>query len=362
MARLFRGSYRRPLTLILVFGLLLPLAACGDDGNDAASPAKKQELTKLTILLGGKTMSWSPMYVADAQGYFKDEGLDVEIIASPQGSQGALAAVIGGDAFMAFSGALSGLAPIKQGAPVKLATSIAVKFAPQLTATKKFMEENNLTPESSLSDKVKAMKGATLGVLTPGDSVDQYFHYLFAGNGMDASKDATIQALNTPANQLAALQRGKVDVIAATPPAGSQAVSGGFGVIFLEPAEVPALDDYPYSVGVINTKQITENPDLLVKFTTAIMRGIQELRDEPDTAKPVLRKEFPEFSDADFDSLFTYTISRLPTTPVVTDSAYGSLEDFSEVQGDPLGVSYDEAVEVKLPEQGVEVFDQKYKK
>lgn len=68
--------------LLLCFALLL-LAACssaGDDGSDSSSD-KQEELKKITVVL-----DWTPntnhtgLYVAKANGYFEEEGLDAEIM------------------------------------------------------------------------------------------------------------------------------------------------------------------------------------------------------------------------------------------------------------------------------------------
>jgi NitT/TauT family transport system substrate-binding protein len=63
-----------------------------------AAPAAAQglEKPKLTIGVGGKSLIYYlPLTIAERKGYFKDEGLDVEILDFPGGAK-ALQALLGG--------------------------------------------------------------------------------------------------------------------------------------------------------------------------------------------------------------------------------------------------------------------------
>ena len=74
----------------LVLGTLLAL------GAGAQAPEKK----KITIAVGGKSLFYYlPLTVAERKGYFKDEGLEVEIPDFPGGAR-ALQALVGGSADM----------------------------------------------------------------------------------------------------------------------------------------------------------------------------------------------------------------------------------------------------------------------
>ena len=71
--------------------LALSLAGCGSKTNP--SPAEDTDLTKITFVL-----DWTPntnhtgLYVAAQKGYFKDVGLEVEIVQPPEGGAEVLVA------------------------------------------------------------------------------------------------------------------------------------------------------------------------------------------------------------------------------------------------------------------------------
>src|SRR3990170_4260785 len=80
---------------IHTLGALL-IAAVMSAGAWAQAPEKK----KITIAVGGKSLFYYlPLTVAERKGYFKDEGLEVEIPNFAGGSQ-ALRALVGGSADM----------------------------------------------------------------------------------------------------------------------------------------------------------------------------------------------------------------------------------------------------------------------
>ena len=91
-------TYQRWLTVVLVLSLTIMLAACGanEEHDDTTSDEQPgEELYPVQVVL-----DWTPntnhtgLYVADAKGFFAEEGLDVEIILP--GDAGADAVVAGG--------------------------------------------------------------------------------------------------------------------------------------------------------------------------------------------------------------------------------------------------------------------------
>lgn len=98
-----RPSRRRPRRLLAlsVAGLLgLAAAACSDEGSDDAAPAASTE--EMTVVL-----EWSPntnhsgVYLAQAEGWYADAGLDVEVV--EPGDAGSLQILGAGQADVAFT-------------------------------------------------------------------------------------------------------------------------------------------------------------------------------------------------------------------------------------------------------------------
>ncbi len=67
------------------------------------SQENNNNLTKITVAEVAHSIFYAPQYLADALGYFKEEGLDVEIILS-NGADAVMAAVLSKDADIGFCG------------------------------------------------------------------------------------------------------------------------------------------------------------------------------------------------------------------------------------------------------------------
>lgn len=64
---------------------------------------KKSDLTKVKVAEVAHSVFYAPQYIADSLGYFKDEGLDVEIILAA-GADKVTSAVLSGDVQIGFCG------------------------------------------------------------------------------------------------------------------------------------------------------------------------------------------------------------------------------------------------------------------
>ena len=80
------------LALLLVFGFII-------------FPNEKEEsnLTKVRVAEVTHSIFYTPQYAAISEGYFKDEGIDVELILTP-GADKVTASVLSGDVEIGFCG------------------------------------------------------------------------------------------------------------------------------------------------------------------------------------------------------------------------------------------------------------------
>jgi ABC-type nitrate/sulfonate/bicarbonate transport system substrate-binding protein len=336
---------------IIVIALALVVAACGGGGEapgggggGQAAGGGPQDLGQATIVLGGRVITWAPAYVAVCEGTFADEGLDVELTVSEQGTASAIAALVAGDVLSAMTGGSAAINPVREGAPVQLLFNASVGYGVQLIASPELLERKGVSLDAPLEDRVAALQGETIAILNPGDSIDQFVRYLFRQNGLDPDVDVTLQALSNYSNMFAAMRNNQIGVFGGSPPNGNQAEVEGVGEIFISANEVPGLDTYPYLIGAANTRELASNPERVRALVRGIAAAIDIMRERPDDAKACMRQEFAELDQATFDSAWETTLTTLPATPLITEEAFQALETFAEDSGTPLGVTYEEAV------------------
>ena len=84
------------IVILLGIGIILGI-------NPQKQDEKNNNLKKVTLTEVTHSIFYAPQYLADALGYFEEEGLDVEITLS-QGADAVMSAVLSGDADIGFCG------------------------------------------------------------------------------------------------------------------------------------------------------------------------------------------------------------------------------------------------------------------
>lgn len=367
-------SPSRPVRhVVAATALALALAACGGDqadeadgvapGGTTSSPSEPVEgapdpstpppddeaaapvdLGDATVILGGKVLSWAPAWVGVCEGFFEQHGLRVEVISSTQGTTAAIAALVGRDVLAALTGAPPAMAPIREGAPVQAIFNANVGYGIQVVVSADLLERTGVTPDSPIEDRIAALEGQRVAILNPGDAFSNFLAFALPQFGLDPETDIETTAMGNYGNMIAAMTQGTIDVFGASPPGSTEAEAQGMGQILLSANEIEGLDQYPYLIGTANTTDIEQEPERLV----ALLRGLEDamrfLRDDPDGARPCLREEFAELNDEVFEEAYNFAVQGVPASPLITPEAFDSLVEFAEQSGEPIGVSYDEAV------------------
>jgi NitT/TauT family transport system substrate-binding protein len=224
--------------------------------------------------------------VAQKRGFFKEEGIEVEIIRmNPNVSVTALASgdVDYSQIFAAVVGAaIAGL-------PVRIVAGFLDNWPLTLIARPEFKS-------------VKELKGKTLGVSSYGATPDVAARMIFKYFGIDPEKEIKLLALGSDAARVAALKQRVVDVIVISPPADSQLEKLGFNVL----ARAYELFNFPYLGLSANIKKIKERPDEVKRVLKATIKANRFIRENREGAVQVLvewgRVE-REYAFASYDAL-----------------------------------------------------------
>lgn len=189
---------------------LAMLGACLFGGMAAAGNALAQaqpqaplEKQKVAIAVGGKNLLYYlPLSIAEQLGYFKDEGLQVEISDFAGGAK-ALQAMVGGSADVV-SGAYEHT--IDMQAKSQFITAFVLQGrAPQIV----FGVSNKTMPNyKSIAD----LKGKKIGVTAPGSSTNIVANFVLAKGGLKPG-DVSFIGVGTAAGALSALRSGQIDAI-----------------------------------------------------------------------------------------------------------------------------------------------------
>ena len=189
------------------FASVAALAAAG-----AVAPAlwaqPRLEKTKVAIAVGGKAaFYYLPLTIAEQLGYFKAEGLDVEISDFAGGSR-ALQAVVGGSADVV-SGAYEHTINL-QSKGQQFQAFVLQGRAPQISM--------GISPKTMPGYKsVADLKGKKIGVSAPGSSTNMVANLILSRAGLSAS-DVSFIGVGTAAGALTAFRSGQIDAMSNTDP------------------------------------------------------------------------------------------------------------------------------------------------
>jgi len=197
---------RKHLKALGSMASLAAVPAIGLAGANARAQAL--EKTKVSIAVGGKaSFYYLPLSIAEFKGFYKAEGLDVEISDFAGGSR-ALAAVVGGSADVV-SGAYEHTINLQQKGQMFQAFVLQGR-APQMAIG---VSSKTMAGYKSVTD----LKGKKIGVSAPGSSTNMMASFMLANAGLKAS-DVSFVGVGTGAGAVTALRSGQIDAISNVEP------------------------------------------------------------------------------------------------------------------------------------------------
>jgi len=168
----------------------------------------KPEKTKISIAVGGKAaFYYLPLTITEQLGYFKAEGLEVEISDFAGGAR-ALQAVVGGSADVV-SGAYEHTINLQSKNQMFQAFVLQGR-APQIAFG---VSTRNMPNYKTVAD----LRGKKIGVSAPGSSTNMMANLVLSRAGLKAS-DVSFIGVGTSAGAIAALRSGQIDAMSNTDP------------------------------------------------------------------------------------------------------------------------------------------------
>jgi NitT/TauT family transport system substrate-binding protein len=276
------------------------LAGCGKRSDPGAS-------NKIRVGYIGITCE-APIFSAVENGFFKEEGLEVELVKCEWSKYKDVLALGGYDIthhlIMYF------LKPIEQGLDVKFTAGIHTGCLRVQAGAKSDIHS------------VQDLRGKRIGVPGMGTPPFIFAHRVLGTHGIDASKDVTWRVF--PAGELGlALDKGEVDAVADSEPIGSLLLAQEKVRNIADQAKDPPYKDEYCCAVIVNGKFLSANPKAAAAATRALLKGAKWVEVNPAAAARLsVEKKYL----ASNPELNTYAISNLRYIPSVSgaDAAVSS--------------------------------------
>lgn len=297
----------------LCLALLLLLPGC----------AGKRTLTSVRLSEVTHSVFYAPQYVAMSQGFFREEGLDVELT-NGGGADKVMTAVVSGQADMGLAGPEAAIYVMNQGKE-----DHPVIFAQLTKRDGSFLVGR--TPGPFSWDQVR---GKTIIGGRAGGVPEMTLEYVLRQNGVEPQRDAVVDT-SVQFNMMAgAFTGGNGDYVTLFEPTATEVEQAGKGYILCSIGQESG--EIPYTAYFASQAYIHDHADIVQRFTNAIARAQKWIAEHdsaqtaeiiapqfPDTSVPVLTQVVQRYKDID----------AWNATPVMTRSSLERLETVMETAG-----------------------------
>lgn len=275
-------------------------------------------LTKITVAEVTHSVFYAPQYVALSNGYFEDEGLDVELVLT-SGADNVMAAVLSGDADIGLSGSEATIYVYNGGEKdyIKTFAQLTKKDGSFIISREKI---DNFTLDNL---KGKYIIGGRLGGMP-----EMTLEYVLKQNNINPSTDVTIDTSIAFSSMASAFIGGTGDFVSLFEPLATQVVKQGYGYKVASLGQLSG--EVPYTAYNARTSYIENNKDIIKKFTNAIKKGIDFVHNnDSKTIAKVIISEFPDTSLEDLtSSIESYKQNDTwPKTTTFTEESFNHLQD-----------------------------------
>lgn len=249
----------------------------------AVSAEKNEKLTKVTLNEVAHSIFYAPQYVAIENGYFRDEGLDLELVTG-FGADKVMTAVLSGEAQIGFMGAEASVYAYQEGA-----NDPVVNFAQLTQRAGNFLVAREEMPDFKWED----LKGRKVLGGRKGGMPEMVFEYILKQNGIDPTTDLEIDQSIDFGSTAAAFSGGLGDFSVEFEPSATALEKEGAGYVV---ASLGVDSGYvPYTSYSAKTSYMEENPEIIQKFTNALQTGMDYVQTHtPEEIAQVIEPQFPE--------------------------------------------------------------------
>jgi len=217
-------------------------------------------------------MGYLPLFVGLQRGFFKDEGIDVEIpMMLPNIAHNAL-----------FSG------EIDYHGVADSALRLAARSAPIKAIFFGAIRPNYFLLANPQIRSVADLKGKYIGVARFGDTIELATRIALGREGLDLQRDALPVMIGFPTTRVAALTAGSIDATIVVPPDNVLLRRKGFReLLFLGDAV-----EFPSNGFATSERQLSERKDLTKRVLRALYRGLIFAKERPEETTQIIEREW----------------------------------------------------------------------
>ena len=334
---------------IIALASALSLGVCCLTG--CSSQQEKKELDKITIAEVTHSVFYAPQYAAITQGFFEEEGIEVDLI-DAQGADKTMAALISGEADIGLMGPEASIYVYKQGSK-----DYAINFAQLTKRDGSFIVSREKNDDFSYEDMAgKEILGGRAGGVPL-----MTLEYLLKNKGLTIGENKSANEVNVRSDvqfgvMAGAFAAGEGDYTTAFEPTATQLEKQGAGYIVASVGQ--DAGEIPFTCYSATKSYMDENSDLVQRFTNALYKGQQWVQKASD--EEIAKAMQPFFEDTSLDDLKVVAqkykeIDAWASDPILKEESLNRLMDVM-IEGGELDekIPYDSVVTTTYAQKAID--------
>lgn len=310
---------------ILVIIIIVAVIIAGVVIYSMNNKTNDNELKKISVNEVARSVFYAPQYVAINKGFFKEEGLEIELTTG-QGADKVMTAVLAGQSDIGFAGPEASIYVYNEGKE-----DYAEVFAQMTKRDGSFLVSKTDTDNFSWND----LKGKTVIPGRKGGVPYMTFEYVLKQNGINPETDVNLDDSIKFDLMAGAFAGGDAEYVTLFEPTASMTEEAGKGYVVASVGE--ASGEIPYTAYFAKKSYIEKNKDIIQGFTNAIYKGQQWIKQH--SAKEIAEVIQDFFPDTDLDmltkSIQSYMdIDAWNDTPVLKEEAFNRLQTVMKEAGE----------------------------
>jgi len=306
---------------------------------------QEESLTKIRLMEVTHSLFYIPQYVAITQGFFEQEGLEIELT-DGKGADKVITALISGETEIGFCGPEASIYVYTQGGE-----NYPINFA-QLTQRDGSFLVAREKDDDFTWDKLKGKE--VLGG-RKGGMPEMTLESVIKNKGLKIPEDVNVRTDVQFGVLAGAFVGGEGDYVALFEPVASTLEKEGQGYVV---ASIGVEGGYiPYTCYSATKDYIDKNPEIIQKFTNAILKAMVWVQNsDTEAIAKAIEPQFPDTEMEILKSLVERYRSQESWNPdlIITQEGLDNLMNIMELAGElPERVPFDAVVTTKFAEEAM---------
>ena len=286
---------------------------------------KEENLKTIKVNEVTRSVFYAPQYVAINNGYFKENGMEIELTTG-QGADAVMTAVLANQCDIGFAGPEASIYVYQEGKEDH--TQV---FAQMTKKDGSFLVARNKTDKFNWED----LKGKTVIPGRKGGVPYMTLEYVLKKNNIDPQKDAILDDSIKFDLMAGAFASGNADYVTLFEPTASLTQNEQKGYVVASVGE--AAGEIPYTAYFAKKSYIENNEETIQKFTNGIYKGEQWVKEH--SAQEIATAIQSFFPDTDINLLSTVIqnykdIDAWNDTPILKEEAFNRLQEVMTMAGE----------------------------